>query len=842
MLIRSTPHTLLDPSREIYFYDPRLSMGVAGRLLIRIVRPLSYVFFAVMTLVLLVSDAPALRWFGAFAVLMLIDALAHLGQADRPLKEIASRGPINVADYMKPVAFRALERAFDRARVQRSIVSLELFRELLKSEEVVYALKRLDFDVVAFEQKAEELLNGSVVGENQLEFLSELLGIAFKKAVNEGRAFVEIPEIFVALAESSSASLGRVFKTFSLTSKDLELAFSFEAAKREFGMLRRRPQVLGHFALEVDRRHLRHRIMNRAWTSRPTPTLDHYATDLTDLARGGQVGFLVGHETEYKRLAETLARSINPNALLIGEPGIGKETIIAHLALELTKDRVPGGLFDKRLVSLDLSMLVAGASPEELQTRIQNITQEIMLAGNIILCIPDIHNLVRTSGTAYLSAADAFIPIIMNNVFPVIGTTYPLEFKQLIEPRSDFVGAFECIRVSEITEQEAQKLLAYESLILENRSKAMISLGAVRTAVMIAKKHFHDKFLPGSAEELLKGALVHAEQRELTVVGPDEVIAVAEEKINVPLRETGKDEAEKLLNLEAVIHERFVDQDEAVVAVSQSLREYRTGLTRPGGPIASFLFVGPTGVGKTELAKTLTKLQFGSIDMMVRFDMTEYQDKQSFYRFIGSPDGSISGALTDAIIAKPYSLILLDEFEKAYPDILGLFLQVLDDGRLTNNLGRIVDFQNTIIIATSNAHSDIINAALREGQTMMQIADNLKKKLTDVFKPELLNRFTKIIIFKDLALPDVKKIAGFNLNDLAKSVSEQGIELAIDPTAIDLVAQLGYDPSFGARPLRRVIEERIRSLLAEKILRQELVRGSRVMLKVENEQFVFANQ
>ena len=460
-----------------------------------------------------------------------------------------------------------------------------------------------------------------------------------------------------------------------------------------------------------------------------------------------------------------------------------------------------------------------------------------MTAGNVILYIPDIHNLVKSSSTAYLSAADALMPIVMNDAFPVLGTSYPREFKQFIEPRSDFAGSFEVIPVSEISIPEAETVLAYQSVILERDTGIIISFGAVKRAVLLAKKYLTDKFLPSSAEDLLKSALVAAEQRGEKTLGPDLVTSVAEAKVHIPLHEAGDAEAQQLLHLEDFVHERLIGQDEAVAAVSEALREYRSGLARGAGPIASFLFVGPTGVGKTELAKILAKVQFGSEKMMVRFDMTEYQDKESFIRFIGSPDGKTDGALTEAIREKPYCLVLLDEFEKAFPDILNLFLQVFDDGRLTDNLGRTVDFTNTIIIATSNAHSDIINDALAKGGKMADIADYLKARLTDIFKPELLNRFSKIIVFGNLTPADLSRIVLLNLHDLSETAKAQGIFLDFDPAAVNGIAKLGYDPAFGARPLRRVIDEKIKAPLASAIIAKTIAKGDRIKLVSANDLF-----
>lgn len=820
-------------------------MTLPGRLVVRVFSYVGYLLLiaaaATFTFIVLIGWV---RSVGIFLALFLIDRAVHLGEADCPLSELPKSGRVNLAGCLRPKTFAVIEKAFDRSLLTKQNLFLEIIRQLLGFSEVEEGLRRLDVSPDEFRQKTEEFLAESSKDENKhpaskSEYLSgigSLIAAAFGQATDSGHKFIELSDLFSAMPQMEDSSVKRLFNIFGVDEGDLERALIFGSISKTSGRV---PGTLGGFVLGPTR--LRHRIMNRAWTSRPTPTLDKYSTDFTDLARQSRVGFLIGHDAEYERLVQTLARPINPNVILVGEAGIGKEVLVTHLAFKLTKDEVPKSLFDKRLVSLELNNLVAGAPPEELNDRLKKIVDEILIAGNVILYIPDIHNLVRTSGTAYISAADALMPVIMNNSFPVVGATYPREFKQLIEPRSDFAGAFEVVRVNEISEADAEKVLSYDSLILERQFKVKISFGAVKKAVMLAKKYFRNKFLPSSAEELLKSALVAAHERGEKYLGPDRVVSVAEEKVNIPIHEAGEEEAKKLLNLEDVIHERLIDQDEAVKAVSNALREYRSGLSRPGGPIANFLFVGPTGVGKTELAKILSKVQFGSEKSMVRFDMTEYQDKLSFYRFIGSPDGTTTGALTDAILQKPYSLILLDEFEKAFPDILNLFLQVFDDGRLTDNLGRTVDFQNTIIIATSNAHSDIINDALNQGQSMTDIAEYLKRKLTDVFKPELLNRFSRIVVFKNLEPADLEKIVTLNLQDVAAAVAEQGIKMEFDPALVKQFVKLGYDPAFGARPLRRVIDEKLRAPLASKLLEKEIVKGGRVKIGLRGEEVEFVN-
>ena len=786
----------------IVFSDPRFGMTLAGRILVRIIRYVFYLTLIAVMAVFLFSGIRRFRYIGLFLCLFCVDCLLHRGKGDVPFVQLPSGGTINLAKAIRPQAFSVLERAFDRSIIIKEDFFLEVARQILGYPQIEEGLRRLDVKPEEFRQKLEDFLSESKkksdrMVENYRTNAETLVIAAFPEALSAGHDFIELSDLFSGLSRIESEYISRLFNVFSIEKGDLERALILSSPRR--GILTKLPAVLGGFTVE-SHKYIKHRIMNRAWTSRPTPELDKYGIDLTDLAREGQAGFLVGHAAEYERMVETLARPINPNVLLIGEAGIGKETLVQHLAARLSKDDVPKALFDKRLVSLQLQNLVAGAPPDELNARLRRIVEEIYMAGNIILYIPDIHNLVKTSGTAYLSAADALMPIIMNNAFPVVGSTYPKEFKQFIEPRSDFAGAFEAVIVNEITEAEAEKILSYESLILERGTRITISFGAIKRAVVLAKKYFRNKFLPASAEELLKGALVDAERRGEKTLGPDRVTAVAEAKINIPLHEAAGEEANILLHMEDVIHERLIDQEEAVVAVAQSLREYRSGLTRQGGPIASFLFVGPTGVGKTELAKILSKIQFGSEKMMVRFDMTEYQDKQSFFRFIGSPDGQTRGALTDAVLEKPYCLVLLDEFEKAFPDILNLFLQVFDDGRLTDNLGRTVDFTNTIIIATSNAHSDIINESLSKGETMADIAEYLKKRLIDVFKPELLNRFSKIIVFKNLQTAELDKIVRLNLGELAETVKNQGIAMEFDDAAVKKLVQLGYDPAFGARP------------------------------------------
>ncbi len=815
-----------------YFKDPRLAMSVASRFIIRLITYFTYALLGSLAIVFLVSGTRPMISMGILISLFLLHAALKAGKAERPLARAGLRWP-NVKAYMEPTTLRILESTFDQVALAGGDLVLRLLATLIKRPEIKRALLRMDVSPEDMLIKTEEYINKRSAykpSKGELLILVERIALfAFYKAKEHYGRAIEPHDLFVAAGGVENDYIERVFSLFDINPNDLEnaLIFAKPAPRRLTGFFSRPFRV-------------RHRVMNRSWSARPTPFLDQFSIDITDLVRAGESGFLVGHHQEYEQLVDILSKPGNPNALLIGEPGSGRETIVHHLAFQIIKDRVPQPLFDKRLVSLEIGSLFAGAAAGEIESRVKRIINEIAASKNVILYIPDMHNLVKTTGSGTMSAADVLIPAIRSAAFSVVGATFPREYKQFIEPNTDFASSFEPVRVQELSESEAVQYLVYASLVLEQQLGITTSFGAIKKAVTIAKKYFRTKLLPSSAEDLLKEALADAKQNHRDAIGVGDIIAIAERKINVPLRDTSKNEAQELLHLERTIHAKFIDQDEAVNAVSRSLREYRSGLSRKGGPIAVFLFVGPTGVGKTELSKMLAEIQFGSREMMVRFDMTEYQNKDSVARLIGASDGAVRGTLTDAVAEKPYSLILLDEFEKAHPDVLNLFLQVFDDGRLTDNLGRTVLFDNTIIIATSNAHSSYIKEETEKGTPVAQITENLKRKLTDFFKPELLNRFSEVIVFKNLTKEDTKAIALLNLKDLAKALSEaQAIDLSFEESAVTAVAELGYDPVFGARPLRNVISQNLRSVLAEMILKGEIKKGDSLLCVFESGRFLF---
>jgi len=828
---------------NIYFKDARLKMAPTIRIIIDIISGIFVAILAVGTGFMVVSGIVWMECLGSLFVLYFLNRLRRFRHAAKILSSAPDTGDISVVDYMNPRAIGILFNSFDNARIFGGNPYFYLGKYLVEFREVRDALRRLDVSVKEFISKLSEYLDKSMSarmsGEDLRDKISKLAVAAFAQAKLGHARDISPADLFAALGVTGDKDMEKLFYLFQIEPGDLEKALIFSRFK-SYSRFVRLPSSLSGFAGKSYS--VRHRFMNRAWTARPTPILDNFSVDITDMARAEKVGFMVGHEIEYKRIVDTLSRPNTPNVLLLGGSGAGKEAIISHLAYMIAHDKVPAPLFDKRLVALDINSLVAGANQGELQRRIKAVFDEIIGSGNIILYIPDIHNLSRTAPTKELSAANTLLPLVISNDFPTIGSTYHKEYKQFIETDSVFASAFQTIPIEEISEDEAERVLVYDSILLERVYKIEINYSAIKSAVKLAKHYFRDKLLPSSADDLLKEALSEVSRVGGKLVTGAEVETVAEERARVPLHRAGYEEREQLMHLEDIIHGSFVDQETAVESVSRALREYRSGLTRKGGTIGSFLFVGPTGVGKTELSKLLSKIQFGSEAAMVRFDMSEYQDKASIARFIGSTDGAISGALTEAILSRPYSLILLDEFEKAHPDILNLFLQVFDDGRLTDSLGRTVDFQNTIIIATSNAHSELIKEELSSGKSMENISDVFKNKLTDVFKPELLNRMN-VVVFKNLSREDIIKIARFQTDELIGLLkSEKGIDLNVSDEAVSKLAELGYDPVFGARPLRGVISKKLRGPLSEMILSSALDRGASITVELKDGEITFNSQ
>ncbi len=573
--------------------------------------------------------------------------------------------------------------------------------------------------------------------------------------------------------------------------------------------------------------------INRSYTAIATPHLDACSQDLTQMARGGYLNVCMDREKETEQIFQAV-ESGQVGVILLGQPGVGKTTIINGLARRMVAEDVPKVLQDKRLVSLDLPILVAGASrPGEIEQRMQIILSEVARSGNIVLFIKDIHNMIGVKTTeGELDVSEILAGILKQKMFFILATSVPGEYRRLIEGQS-LDEVLKKVRVEEPEKNVTIQILEAQAAFIEGKENVYFSYGALDKAVDLSTRYLHEQFLPRKAIDLIKDTAVVVKNKrgKKSIIQAEDVAAIVAEKTKIPVNKITEKETEKLLNLEDQIHQRLIDQNEAVGMVSSALRRARTELRSQKKPIVNLLFLGPTGVGKTELAKTVADVYFGDENRMVRLDMSEYQEKSSINRLIGTPGGEKGGLLTEEVRLNPSSILLLDEIEKAHPDILNVFLQVMDDGRLTDALGRTIDFTNMIIIGTSNAGTDFIQEEINKGTSVETITEVLiRDKLKAYFRPEFLNRFDGVIVFKPLGMDEIKQITRLLLKKLIKQLEEKGISLKITEEAVNELAEAGFDPAFGARPLNRVIQNRVSDVLAKFLLTGKLNRRDVVVL------------
>lgn len=577
--------------------------------------------------------------------------------------------------------------------------------------------------------------------------------------------------------------------------------------------------------------------MDKAMTAVATPYLNRFSDDMTLLAQYGHLHTCVAREREWEEIFRIIEGG-SQSVILVGDYGVGKRTIVEGLAQKMVQDDVPERLRDKRLIRLNISSLLAGTTAAGAVERLQRMMHEVSKAGNIILYIHNIHELIGVSagtGKGSLDVADAMAQYLNASSFLTITDTTNEFYGQLIV-NSPIGGVFAKVEVKEMDANQAIQVLESRIGALEYKHNVFFAYNALEKAVQLAKRYLHDNCLPGNALEVITEAasLTRNQKGINSIVTADETAAVIAKKTNIPVTSVSSDESSKLLQLEQEMHKRVIGQAEAVDSVANALRRARVEMRSANRPIANFLFLGPTGVGKTELAKTIAEIYFGGEERMIRLDMSEYQDKSGLQRLIGRAGEKGTGILTEAVRQNAFSLVLLDEIEKADPDILNLFLQVMDDGRLTDSTGRVVDFTNVILIATSNAGTAWVQDQIRAGvQTEVIKEKLLHGQLREYFRPEFLNRFDGVILFKSLARSDIKQIAGLMLNGVSKSLDNKGIELKVEPAALEFLADAGFDPEFGARPMRRTLQERVENKLADLLLSGKLKRRDTVVIGEE---------
>lgn len=645
-----------------------------------------------------------------------------------------------------------------------------------------------------------------------------------------------------------------------------------------------------------------------------TPTLDQYSRDLTAMARAGRLDPVIGREKETERVIQILCRRGKNNPCLIGEPGVGKTAIVEGIAQSLVNGNVPDIVADKRLVSLDMSGLVAKSKYRgEFEDRIKKVINEVETAGNVLLFIDELHTIIGAGGAeGALDASNILKPALARGDVQVIGATTIEEYRKYIEKDAALERRFQPVQVEEPTEEESIEILKGLRKLYEKHHHVEITDEGVEASVRLSARYVNDRFLPDKAIDLMDEAAAKArlgmmhgsddmmqlnreihqteldmehalqegdiekartwkETREnlqasreklekknrrvsknkVPVVGENEIADVVAGWTKIPISRLTESEASRLQKLEETLHKRVIGQEEAVSAVSKAVRRGRVGLKDPKRPIGSFLFLGPTGVGKTEVSKALAEAVFGNEDSMIRVDMSEYMEKHSVSKMIGSPPGYVGhedgGQLSEKVRRNPFSVILFDEIEKAHPDVFNILLQVLDDGHITDSQGRKVDFKNTIIIMTSNAGAQSIiepkklgfGAKEDEKQDHERMKASVMEEVKRIFKPEFLNRIDETIVFRALNKDDMKKIIGIMVRDLQKRCKEQlQIDLVVREAAKESIVEKAYDRKYGARPLRRKLQDEVEDRLADALIRGEIHTGDRVIVTTKNKEII----
>ena len=642
-----------------------------------------------------------------------------------------------------------------------------------------------------------------------------------------------------------------------------------------------------------------------------TPTLDSLARDLTAQAKDGGLDPVIGRSSEIERVIEILSRRTKNNPVLIGEPGVGKTAIAEGLAQQVINNEVPEILRNKRVMTLDMGTVVAGTKYRgEFEDRLKKVMDEIRQAGNIILFIDELHTLIGAGGAeGAIDASNILKPSLARGELQCIGATTLDEYRKYIEKDAALERRFQPIQVDEPTADESIQILKGLRDRYEAHHRVKITDATIEAAVRLSDRYISDRFLPDKAIDLIdeaaskvrlrsyttppnlkeleqnleevkkeKDAAVQSQEfekaaalrdseqklkeqldqtqqewkqkqgQESTEVTSEDIAMVVGNWTGIPVSKLEEEESSRLLRMEDILHNRVIGQDEAVKVVSKAVRRARAGLKDPKRPIGSFIFLGPTGVGKTELARAVAETLFGDEEAIIRIDMSEYMERHTTSRLVGSPPGYVGhdegGQLTEKVRQKPYSVILLDEIEKAHPDVFNILLQVLDDGRLTDSKGRVVDFRNTAIIMTSNVGAETLKKNKHVGFTVDENSgyDDMKSKVLEelkrTFRPEFLNRIDEIIVFHELAKGHLSQIVKLLLHELKTRIKQQGIEVDVTEDAISKIVEEGHDPEYGARPLKRAIQRRIEDKLSEELLKGNVQKGDHVTIDYKDDQFI----
>lgn len=799
-------------------------------------------------------------------------------------------------------AQEALDHAAETAAMlgHSYIGSEHLLIGLIQAEDSLASTVLLSNDVTA--EKIINLVYQLIAPDNQVGVkepsgytprVRRILENASKEAIRFHSECIGTEHIFISIIKETESVAARLLNTLGVAVKKL--------------------YVDTMAAMGEDTNSYREDFQNgkpRGRDKKSTQTLDQYSRDLTELARNGKLDPVIGREEEIKRVVQILSRRTKNNPCLIGEPGVGKTAIAEGLAARIIQGDVPETIKGKRLLTLDLSAMVAGSKYRgEFEERIKRVIHEVKSDGNVLLFLDELHTIIGAGGAeGAIDASNILKPSLARGEIQLIGATTLEEYRKYIEKDAALERRFQPVKVEEPTEAEAVLILNGLRSKYEEHHHVTITDAAVTAAVKLSKRYINDRFLPDKAIDLIDEAASKArlkvyvmpegikkaeeeikaleEQKEeaikreayeeageikkkqlrrkdklgkLTakweeerngsklVVDEDEIADVVSMWTKIPVTKIAQAESERLMQLEETLHHRVVGQEEAVTSIARAIRRGRVGLKDPNRPIGSFLFLGPTGVGKTELSKALADAMFGSENALIRVDMSEFMEKHTVSKLIGSPPGYVGydegGQLSEKVRRNPYSVVLFDEVEKAHPDVFNVLLQVLDDGHITDSTGRVVDFKNTVIIMTSNAGAENIVAPKTLGFASVndekQSHENMKGKVMDevkrIFKPEFINRIDEIIVFHMLGKEQIGQIVDIMMNTVNKRTLEQmKLSIELDEAAKAYIVDKGYDSKYGARPLRRAIQNEIEDKLAELILEGTVKPGNKVKVTVKD--------
>lgn len=777
-----------------------------------------------------IKAGPWLAFFGALSSNFLLKS----SLADQLAVSSENIEKINLAEYLDFRLASAIVRALKFCQSEKiSLIVLAVIFYLWDDSRVKLIFEQLDLDKRLLKQKLNSKVSSSKKEIARNIYSQEFLEIIKRAGVLAGTNFHRQIEMRDFLAASAEREQGfrEVLIEADMTSEDINRAAAWEDFVEHD--LRKRKQF---WRLENLRRI---RGIGKRWAAGYTVNLDRYSLEITDIIKKQSLSIqLISHQKEIYAIERILARSGANNILLVGRPGVGRSSIAHAFAKKISEGRSFSNLNDKRILELDVQEALAGlVSQGEMLERLNVIFSEAVKAGNVILIIDEIHNFLGMGkGPGAIDIGSVILPYLSSVDFQLIGITSYEGWHKCIENNPSIKNLFVKVEVQE--PNILQTILILEDMLpgLEKRYKLSVSYRILRDVVKLTDHYIQDVPFPEKAIDILTEVLVYTKTKNEKKVLPDYVNKIISERVEVPVGAIKEEEREKLLALEERIHQRVIDQKEAVKLISEAMRRARAGVKEGKRPIGSFLFLGPTGVGKTETSKALAEAYFGSEDRMIRFDMSEYQEIDSLNRLIGLPEKEEPGLLPKAISDNPFSLVLLDEIEKAHPNILNLFLQVLDEGWLTDAFGKKVSFADSIIIGTSNAGAEIIRQRVKEGKDLASFKDELIDYLLKqgVFRAEFLNRFDAVVVFRPLSHEDLVKIAILMMNNLSKRLYEgMGIRLVVNPDLVEKVAKLGYQPEFGARPMRRVIQDKIESKIAKEILEKNLKRGAFIEVKAD---------